>query len=370
MDAQLQGLLIPRPAIGPRQVLAIAAIAAVALLTLPGCAMPDAGVSGQANAPAIGASGTSSGAGPGTAAVAEATDVKVVPQEPAPLAGLGPEILLPAASGADEDVARVGDLTLRQSQAFARLMVADPKLARLAVDLLVFDVLVGRHAQQHGIRVEPATVEELALAEERRMQQQVERELASEMDFPAYVFAMFGMRLEAWRRTLRLRTAQRLYQGYVIRYLALREDRVLVRFLMHRDRKVAEEVCEKVRDGADFATLALRWSEDGRRDGGLLPAFGRGFPHPVAEPAFALQKGAVSEPFEREIGGESRWFVVYCLNRFAGRDEPFSKVRDELDRDLRERPLTQLEMSAYTLRWRGESERAAGPGADRAENGR
>ncbi len=279
--------------------------------------------------------------------------VQLAPQEPVSAPGLGPEILLPPDDAADQVVARIGERELRQSQAFSRLMVADPKLALLAIDLLVFDVLVARHAEQHGIRVDPDRVERLAASEEARLQDQVKRELEGELDFPGYVFAMFGMRLEAWRRTLRLRTAKRLYQGYVIRYLALREDRVRVRFMMHRDEAIAREVCEKARAGADFATLAVRWSEDGRRDGGLLPAFGRGFPHPVAERAFELERGEVSEPFEKAVGDESRWFVVYCLDRFAGREVSFEEVREELDKDLEDRPLTQLETSAYTLRWRG-----------------
>lgn len=307
----------------------------------------------------------SSGARANATAKAPDTPIRLAPQQPVAPAGFGPEILLPPASATDAEVARVGELILRKSHAFSRLMTADPKLALSAVDLVVFDVLVARHATQHRITVDPARVEQLAVTEEQRMQQQVAAELGAEMDFGSYVFGMFGMRLDAWRRTLRLRTAQRLYQGYVIRYLALREDRVQVRYLVHRDRAVVDEVVGKVRDGADFATLAMRWSEDGRRDGGLLPAFGRGFPHPVAEAAFGLQKGEVSAPFAKEIGGESRWFVVYCLARVAGRDVTFAAARDEIDRDLVTNPLTQVETNAYALLWRGQVEKestAAGDG--------
>ncbi|MCA8948459.1 MAG: peptidylprolyl isomerase [Planctomycetes bacterium] len=322
------------------------------MLLLPaGCA------TGGSAAAASTASDLAAGGGVAPIGRAEATSVRLAPQEPDHSSSeLGPEILLPPPDSTDQEVARVGELSLTRSHAFARLMLADPKLALSAVDLLVFDVLVARHAEEHQIRVDPQRVEELAAGEEKRMREQVTAELGGEMDFPAYVFSMFGMRLDDWQRTLRLRTAQRLYQGYVIRYLALREDRVLVRFLVHRDEKIAREVYDKVRAGADFATLALRWSEDGRRDGGLLPAFGRGFPHPVAEVAFALQKGEVSAPFERTIGGEPRWFVVYCLDRYAGRDVPFAAVRAEIDRDLEQKPLTQLETSAYALRWRGATE--------------
>ena len=72
------------------------------------------------------------------------------PRSPAP--GLGPEVLLPEADGADLEVARVGELVLRRSDAFTRLLSANPKLALSAVDLLVFDVLVAKHAQQQPLQ--------------------------------------------------------------------------------------------------------------------------------------------------------------------------------------------------------------------------
>ncbi len=116
-------------------------------------------------------------------------------QEPVVDDGLGPEILLPRAEEPDQEIARVGDLVLRKSHAYTRLLSAHPKLALSAVDLLVFDVLVARHAQQFGIRVDPARVEALAAAEEREVASQVAAELGASMDLATYVWRLFGMRL-------------------------------------------------------------------------------------------------------------------------------------------------------------------------------
>lgn len=286
---------------------------------------------------------------------ASATPVVQAPQEPVQTGARtwGPEILLPVAADGDAEVARVGGLVLRMSDAFRRLQTAEPRLALDAVDLLVFDALVARHAQELGIRVDPARVDAVAAAEEREVRQRVASELGQGVDLETYVWRLMGMRLADWQATLRIRTAQRLYQGYVIRYLALREDRVQVRFLVHKEQRVAQEVVDKVRAGADFATLALRWSEDpSRRDGGLLPAFGRGFQHPVVSTAFTLQRGEVSAPFLGPFGDGERWFVVYCLEQLPGRELPFDAVRQEIDKDLVERPLSPIETNAYTLRWR------------------
>jgi len=279
------------------------------------------------------------------------------PQEPRPLLDYAPEILLPDPAASDAEVARVGDLVLRQSHAFVRLLSADPKLALSAVDLMVFDVLVAQHARQFGITVKKERVRELADQQEQQLRAQVAKELGEQIGFSDYVWRIFGMRLPAWQRTAELRIAQRLYQGYVIRYLALREDRVVVRYIAHKDRSVLEDVGIRVRQGADFATLALRLSTDSmRREGGLLPAFGEGFPHPVSEQALLLEPGQLSPVFERDSGDTQRYYLVYCLKRLAGRSAAFEEVRDELDRGLVEKPLTPIENNAYTLRWRASSE--------------
>ncbi|MBK8100249.1 MAG: peptidylprolyl isomerase [Planctomycetes bacterium] len=265
-----------------------------------------------------------------------------------------PSILLPDQAAADDEVARVGDLVLRRSHAFARLMTADPKLALETVDLLVFDALVARHAEQFGIRVETATVIARAEQQEQELLRQLRADFGADADFAAWVWRIFGMRLADWRAVEQIRTAQRLYQGYTLRYLALREDRVVVRYIVHTDHRLLAQLAEQVALGADFATLALRHSDDAlRREGGLLPAFGAGFQHPVAEVALGLQPGAVSPVFEREVGGEKRHFLVFCKERLAGRDLPFAAVAEEIDRDLVARPLTPLEINAYMLRWRG-----------------
>jgi len=342
--------------------------AACLLLFLSSCAgasatVPQVPAAAADTAPAASTTPTPTTTPPGAQQPAQQEPPKAAPE-------LGPEILLPKPDDPDAEVVRVDDLVLRRSHAFTRLLSTNPKLALETVDNLVFDVLVAHHAQQYGIRVKPERVEALAAKEEESIKERVKAELGAGMDLPTYVWRVFGMRLADWQMALRVRTACWLYHGYVIRYLALREDRVHVRYLVHKDQAIAQEVVEKVRAGADFATLALRWSEDpSRRDGGLLPPFSRGFRHPVVDTAFSLQRGEVSAPFVKPYGDGERWYVVYCLDRLPGRDVPFAEVRDEIDRDLEVRPLAQIEMNAYQLRWRGElDERTKAKAAADAQN--
>ncbi|GAB4153581.1 MAG: hypothetical protein Fur0037_22360 [Planctomycetota bacterium] len=347
MAAKLSRVLIPgRPA----------GLLLLALCGAWGCRTPDLGPAAEPRADRA--------ESPGLEGVRPVPPPRVAPLAPRPgdPLDLGPEILLPKRPPADEEVARVGDVVLRRSDAFERLLAADPKTALSAVDLLVFDVLIANHAKRYGIRVDPSRVEAKAQQEEDRLAAQVAAELPG-MGIEDYVWRVLGMKLSDWRRANRLRAAQRLYQGYVIRYLGLREDRVLVRYIVHRDRAVLQGLAQRVREGADFATLARRYSEDeNRRDGGLLPAFGAGFPHAVASTAMGLRKGDLSDVFARTVGGVERYFLVLCLDRFPGRNVSFEEVRAEIEKGLEERPITPIETNAYILRWRGRAESGAGGG--------
>lgn len=250
----------------------------------------------------------------------------------------------------------MGDLVLRESHGFRSMLAADPKIALSAIDLMVFDALVARHAVEFGIAVDEVAVGAEAAREEAEYERQVRDELGPKVTLADYVWRIQGMRIEEWRRIAKLRAARRAYHGLVIRYLALRENRAQVRCIAHRDKALLEGLAQQVREGADFATLAARHGEDGLRDGGLLPTFDSSFPHPAARVAFDLQPGQLALTSAGE-GVDQRHFLVYCLQRIPGRPLPYPEVRAEIEADLKARPLTAVETNAYTLRWRAESER-------------
>ena len=268
----------------------------------------------------------------------------------------GPAILLPDPEQPDAEVARVGDLVLRESHGFRSMLAADPKIALSAIDLMVFDALVARHAVEFGIAVDPAAVRAHATKEETELEQQVRNELGPKVTLAEYVWRMQGLRMDEWRRINEQRVARRTYHGLVIRYLALREDRAQVRCIAHRDKALLERIAEQVREGADFATLAARHAEEGMRDGGLLPTFDREFPHPAARVAFDLEPGQLTLTSAGE-GADQRHYLVFCLQRIPARPLPYAAVRAEVEADLAARPLTAVETNAYTLRWRAASER-------------
>ncbi len=88
-------------------------------------------------------------------------------------------------------------------------------------------------------------------------------------------------------------------------------------------------VAQRLRDGEDFADLALELSEDERskKRGGDLGWFARErVPEDFAKQVFAQEAGAVGEPFATELG----WHLVEISEKAPARVATLEEVREEI----------------------------------------
>lgn len=105
-------------------------------------------------------------------------------------------------------------------------------------------------------------------------------------------------------------------------------------------KKLADSLCQALRRGSDFPTLAKQFSSERNAyaTGGLMPEFGVGRYHPVFENAvFSLKKdGDISAPFETDFG-------IHIVKRIkhlpvsADSTEAETLFKDEVARDARVR---------------------------------
>ena len=252
----------------------------------------------------------------------------------------------------DSVIATVGDVTIRKSDVYDRLLESDRRAAELWTDLLVLDAVVAALARQHGITVSRAEVEPLAAEEEQLLRQQHELEVGDRMSFEDFVGRRFGLSLDEYRRFVRADVARLRYRSLVMRYVAMREERVELRFIVHDDPAGLAGLREDVLAGADFGTLARRHSIDGSRDdGGRLGPIGPAFRHPIAAVAFQLEAGEVSAVIPFDDHGRPRQALVYCLRRLPAQDAPFAALRDELIADLERNPVSEFEQRAFVMQY-------------------
>jgi len=99
--------------------------------------------------------------------------------------------------------------------------------------------------------------------------------------------------------------------------------------------KQAKGLQEKIKNGADFAVLAKKYSQDEATaaTGGDLGFFKRGaMVGPFEEVAFSLQPGEVSDVVETPFG----YHIIKLEEKKTKRVRPLEEVRDELVRDLQQ----------------------------------
>ena len=279
--------------------------------------------------------------------------------------GFGPEVLEPPPAVDDAVIARIGDVEIHKSHIFDRLLQMDPSGARDLRSRLARDALIAQYARRHGITVTAEEIEDARDAEEQAMRRAIAAQsdptadpaeadpsTVSDESFGEFLEATFGLTLEDYRRVARLELARVRYRGYVVRYLPMLEEQVVVRGLWNRDRALVEQLAKRVSEGADIASLARRHSDHpSAREGGLLPPLGAGFRTPVAVAALGLSPGEVSDVIRIESSAGEQFAFFYCLERRAPRDEPFAELRDEIRGGLDERPISQAEQEAFMLRW-------------------
>jgi peptidyl-prolyl cis-trans isomerase SurA len=109
-------------------------------------------------------------------------------------------------------------------------------------------------------------------------------------------------------------------------------------------RKMADEIRDKVKGGADFATMAKTYSMDGTAqsggDWGLIDR--KTLNQQLTDVAFALSPGETSEAVQ--IGDS--FYIIYCESKKESGVIPLPEVRDGI-----ERKLEQAQRQKATQRW-------------------
>lgn len=93
-----------------------------------------------------------------------------------------------------------------------------------------------------------------------------------------------------------------------------------------------DRIASELKNGADFQSLARKWSEDPSAvNGGEIPWFGKGRMVPAyEEAAFKLNAGQISEPLKTEFG-------YYILKGEEKREKvqiPYEQVRDQIQNQI------------------------------------
>ncbi len=125
--------------------------------------------------------------------------------------------------------------------------------------------------------------------------------------------------------------AKAYYLGHSVNYT--QPQTRVVRHILVKNKKTADELYTQLKKGADFATLAKKFSQDpgSKSQGGRL-TISRGQTVPEFDrTAFELKTGALSKPVKTQFG----WHIIQALKPATPRKAtPFPKVKEAIRQQL------------------------------------
>ncbi|MEW6743685.1 MAG: peptidylprolyl isomerase [Planctomycetota bacterium] len=262
-----------------------------------------------------------------------------------------------AADLADEHVprdpilARVGDEEVRASDLYLPLRIEWPARVDAALRDRVREIFIRREAALHDVTIGEAEVEgrlrDVLEDQARRVSEALEGRVA----FEDFVRGQYGMEPEDFRRVVRRKVVASLLLERLVRYQALLEDRYELAVILVRTRVEAEELQQKLLEGASFEVLAREHSTHATAaSGGRLPPLPATFKSPLTDGALALRPGEVSPVIPVSFGEETLFKILRLLEVLPASSGSFKELEAEIEAGLAARPVDGLELPAWEQR--------------------
>lgn len=218
---------------------------------------------------------------------------------------------------------------------------------------LIAAEVVRQAARREGISIDDADIREETDRTLERIFGTVETSEQRERMLEQFL-ERFDLTYEQWRLTVRI-------NAYLTKLAApqvtvsdreLRDEfnrqyerKVVIRHIQTPTLSQAQEILRKLEAGADFESLAFRYSTNATgQDGGLLPAVGpntAGVPPAIRQAALAMNSvGEISEPVQ--VG--TTYHVLRLEEIIPPQDVEFDAVREQVAASVRARKLDELKV--------------------------
>ncbi|RMH86223.1 MAG: hypothetical protein D6681_15900 [Calditrichaeota bacterium] len=207
---------------------------------------------------------------------------------------------------------------LEKSPPGARPDLTDPDEITVAIARMVRDEFLAGEGYRRGLQHQPAVQEELARIRDEVVAEWMRRAILDTVEVSAAEIQTFFTENIDWYRT---------------------PERVNIREIMVRDRRLADSLYRAIQNGADMAELAKRYSvrKWAAQKGGELGYFPRDAFGTVGEAAFAASAGELVGPVPVKIDTFTVGYSVFrVLDRQPAVIPPLSEVYDRVSKDALE----------------------------------
>jgi parvulin-like peptidyl-prolyl isomerase len=231
---------------------------------------------------------------------------------------------------------------------------------RKVLDRIIEEKLIEQEAKKSGIKVTSKEIE--VAVEEVKEKNKINQEALEK------ALAADGLTLEAFKKDLEKRILRTKFVHSAVKVEQKAGEKELIEFFQNNVnqyrvnesyrpahilflilqeatpeqirgiRKKSQKVLERIKEGADFAKMAMEYSEDtsSSKEGGDLGHFKKGELLPALEKeAMRLQVGEVSGLIRTELG----FHILKLLDRKGGEPPPFEEIKEKVQADYYEKEL-------------------------------
>ncbi|MBL8767776.1 MAG: peptidyl-prolyl cis-trans isomerase [Planctomycetes bacterium] len=264
---------------------------------------------------------------------------------------LGPERLREW-SGVDpvhqRGLATVDGVDVGADAVLAKLFATHTELVYAALESTVRAQVLQLEAERLGVFVDVAALE---LEVGRVLKSQQDRfafEAGPDQDFERYIASRYRITPEAYRSVIRREVLEQMLLVRTVRLSSRQAERMVCRVIVVKEREKADELAEKLAEGANFARLAEQNSIDRSAvRGGLLAPIARSTAEPLLVHAAELEPGALApvEPLTNE--GVTVFRLLKVDAHLPADPRPYAEQRADLEAELEERPVEAIELAEW-----------------------
>ncbi len=245
-------------------------------------------------------------------------------------------------------LATVAGVEIDADDVLAKLFSTNTELVYAALESTVRAQVLQLEAERLGVFVDVASLE---LEVGRVLKAQQDRfafEAGPEQDFERYIAERYRITPEAYRSVIRREVLEQMMLVRTVRLASRQSERMVCRVIVVKEREKAEELAEKLNEGANFARLAEQNSIDrSATRGGLLAPIARSTSEPLLVGAAAVEAGKLA-PIEALTNDGLTVYRLLKIDSLLPADtRAYADQRAELETELEERPVEAIELSDW-----------------------
>lgn len=265
--------------------------------------------------------------------------------------GIGPQALSRSIQGIPDDgvLAHVDGAPVAARDLIGLLFLTSPDTIFGALEQAIRRRLVAAESERLAISVPEAKHTRFVEALLKKQIDDFHLALGPELDFEKYLDERYGMAMDSYRAILSDVALENLLFERVVRFAGRQNARAQFRLYVSSELEKAKAARQKLDEGANFAALAKKESEDreSAKQGGLYPPVPVHIPNVVVDAVKDLEIGKYSAIGTETRLGKTIYWIARLEARLPADTRLYTEQSADIEADLDQAPVHEFEMRLW-----------------------